>query len=162
MQRHREIAASPVRSASEVWEVLTQLLIDTATRSAHIGEVEVSAALAAAAPAGMMLIAAGHLERQPIVFVADTLQLSITTMSGDKAFAVEENLNPVPGAAEAAEWTLHLPTPEPVGDSIATLISGVDHLSSEPVTGGESTIREAAPSPAPALDLKALSERQAN
>jgi hypothetical protein len=165
MQRHRDLASSPVRSASELWTVLAQLVTDTTTRSPHITESDVSTALAAAAPAGMMLIAAGHLEREPIVLVAGDVHLSITSVSGDKAFTVEENLNPVPGAAEARDWTLHLPTPEPIGASIATLVAGVAHLSTEPSTAGPSgedpSSAHASTAPASALNLKALAEREA-
>jgi hypothetical protein len=132
MQRHRDLAGAPVRTASQTWAVLTQLVVDTATRSPHITAEDVTAAATAAAPAGRMLVAAGHLERHPVVFIADDLELYITAVTADKAFDVEENLAPVPGAAQAREWTLHLPTPDPIGACVADLIASVPHLSSEP------------------------------
>lgn len=166
MQRRRDLAASPVRSASEVWTTLSQLIIDTVTRSPHIPQSQVSTALTAAGPAGMMLTAAGHLERDAIVLIAGDLHLSVGTVSGDMAFSVEENLNPVPGAADARDWTLHLPTPEPIGASISALVSGVAHLSTEPPSTAGSNERYSSASSASggslALNLQALAERQAN
>lgn len=166
MQRRRDLAGSPVRSASEVWTTLSQLVVDTVTRSPHIPESQVSTALTAAAPAGMMLTAAGHLEHDAIVLIAGDLHLSIGTVSGDKAFSVEENLDPVPGAADAREWTLHLPTPEPIGASISALVSGVAHLSTEAPSTTDSSAKSASASAASAvpstLNLQALAERQAN
>lgn len=158
MQRHREVAGSPLRSSSDTWGVITQLVIDTVTRSSAITEAEVATSMRAASPAGMMLIAAGHLENAPMILVAGDLRLAITTVSGDKAFTVDENLNPVPGAASATNWTLHLPTPEPVGASVAGLIAGVAHLSSAPAPADNSAA-ELAATPA-ALDLTALARRR--
>lgn len=166
MQRRRDLAGAPVRSASEVWTTLSQLIIDTLVRSPHITESQVLAALTTAAPAGMMLAAAGHLEREPIVLVAGDLHLSFATVSGDRAFSVEENLNPVPGGAEAQDWTLHLPTPEPVGASISALVSGVAHLSTEPASAPGSTEKSSSASAAGGgsspLNLQTLAERLAN
>lgn len=164
MQRHRDIAASPVRSATEVWDTISQLIIDTLTRSPHIPSQQVSAALAVAAPTCLMLTAGGHLERDPLVLVAADLHLSIATVSGDKAFSVEENLNPVPGAAEAHDWTLHLPSPDPHAQTIADAVDGVMHLSANPApTAGPATTSStdsASKGRASALNLQALAERQ--
>lgn len=161
MQRRRDLAASPVRSASEVWTTLSQLVVDTLVRSPHISESQVTTALNTAAPAGMMLVAAGHLEANPIVLVAGDLELSITTVSGDKAFSVEENLSPVPGAADARDWTLHLPTPEPVGASIKSLVAGVDHLRSDaPNTAASRSSASSAATVSSPLNLQALADRK--
>lgn len=161
MQRRRDFAGSPVRSASTVWDAISQLVIDTLVRSPHISEHQVTTALDAAAPAGTMLIAAGYLESYPVILVADELELSLFTVSGTSAFSVDENLNPVPGAGNADDWILHLPTPEPIGSSIATQISGVAHLSSEsPDAAATSTMAEQAKSSV--LNLQALAERQAD
>jgi hypothetical protein len=162
MQRRRDIAAAPMRSASEVWATISQLVTDTLTRSPHIPESQVSTALTAAAPAGMMLTAAGYLERAPLVLIAADLHLSIGTVSGDKAFAVEENLNPVPGAAEARDWTLHVPTPDPHAATITELLSGVGHLSTEPPTADSPADSVSSTAPSSALNLRALAERQAS
>jgi hypothetical protein len=164
MQRHRDIAASPVRSSTEVWDTISQLITDTLTRSPHIPPQQVSVALAVAAPTCMMLTAGGYLERDPLVLVAADLQLSIATVSGDRAFSVEENLNPVPGAAEEHDWTLHLPTPEPHAQTIADAVDGVMHLSAKPAPAvgptPTSSTDSASKGRSSVLNLQALAERQ--
>ena len=70
--------------------------------------------MAAAAPAGRMLIAGGHLDRHPLTLIAGLVHCEITTVSGTAALTAEENLNPVPGAAAAATFTIYLPSPEPL------------------------------------------------
>lgn len=156
MQRHREVAGSPLRSASDTWQVITRLITDTVTRSPAVIEAEVATAMAIAAPAGMMLVAAGHLEHDPLLLAAGDLRLTITTVSGDKAFQVDENLNPVPGAAAATSWTLHFPTPEPVGASIAGLVAGIAHLSTASAPSSDPETVSAAAS----LNLAALAQRR--
>jgi hypothetical protein len=132
MLRHRQIAAAPERQASATWDVITKLVCDTLERSPDIGRSDVEAAMAAAAPAGVMLIAAGHLDRHAVVIVAPPLHLSITTVSGTAASTVEENLGPVPGGASADDWVIHLPTPDPLGDVVRSVAKGSARLSTEP------------------------------
>lgn len=95
MQRHRDLAGSPVRSASEVWTTLSQLIVDTLVRSPHITESQITTALAAAAPAGMMLTAAGHLESNSIVLVAD--RASAVDRHGQRRQRVLGGGKPQPG-----------------------------------------------------------------
>ena len=45
MQRRREIASAPQRSAAEVWQVIRELLGDTLDRSSSIERADVDAAL---------------------------------------------------------------------------------------------------------------------
>ncbi len=84
-----------------------------------------------AAQAGRMLIAAGHLESAPLILVAGDLRLEITTVSGDQAFSLEENLNPVPGGATATEWTVHLPSDGPLGTAVRDVVAASEHLSGD-------------------------------
>ncbi len=132
VKRHRAVAAAPVRTAGECWSVITSLVADSLTRSPRIDGGDVSAAMAAAAGVGRMLIAGGHLDDQPVVVVAGTMHLSITTVSGDEAFTLEENLNPVPGAASADSWTIHLPAADPLAAVVRSGAAASAHLSAEP------------------------------
>lgn len=109
MQRRREIASSPQRGAEETWQIITELVGATLERSPNIARSAVDATMAGADGVGRMLIAGGHLEANPIVVVAGQLWLEIATISGDRALTIEENLNPVPGAATADDWTVHIP-----------------------------------------------------
>jgi hypothetical protein len=160
MQRHRKIAAAPERPASQAWATISQLVVDTLDRSPSISAAEVDTAMAVAAPAGMMLIAGGHLDRHPLVVVADPVHLSITTVSGVAASALEENLAAVPGGASATAWTVHLPTPAPVGDAVRTVVAGQAHLSAdEPAAdmGSRQALAEEG-----VINLDALADRQAD
>lgn len=131
MHRYRSIAATPVRRASESWQVIGQLVQDTLARSEHISATDVGDAMRIAAQAGRMLIAAGHLESAPLILVAGDLRLEITTVSGDQAFSLEENLNPVPGGATATEWTVHLPSDGPLGTAVRDVVAASEHLSGD-------------------------------
>jgi hypothetical protein len=132
MQRRRAVAAAPVRTAGESWSVIASLVADSLSRSPRIDRRDVSSTMEVAAGAGRMLIAGGHLDNQPLVVVAGTMHLSITTVSGDEAFTLEENLNPVPGAASADTWTVHLPAAEPLEAVVSSAASSSLHLSAEP------------------------------
>jgi hypothetical protein len=105
-----------------------------------------------------MLVAGGHLERYPIVVVADSLHLSITTVSGPAAANLEEDLEAVPGGAPARTWTVHLPTPDPVGEAVQAVVAGQAHLSAqEPAAyGGTKTLARNGT----AIDLDALAQRE--
>lgn len=132
MKRHRTIAASPERSASRAWSTICDLVADTLERSASIDRSAVEATMAHAGEAGLMLVAGGHLEAEPITVLAGELDLEITTVSGDKALTVEENLNPVPGAASAEEWMIHLPAPAPLERVVHDICATDPHVSWEP------------------------------
>lgn len=129
MLRHRTVAAAPARSTSETWCAITDLIVDTLDRSAGLDRTSILASLAAGRAAGMMLIAGGHLEQHPLTLIADPVHLQITTVSGADALTLEENLGPVPGGVGADGWTLHLPTPDPVGSAITESVRGQAHLS---------------------------------
>ena len=152
MLRHRTVAASPVRSASATWQVIADLIADTIATSASLSRTEAQQAMSAAAPAGRMLVAGGHLDHHPLVLFAGLVYCEITTVSGIAAFTTEENLNPIPGAAEADTFTICLPTPEPLEKKVAAAVAGHVRLSgtlpeSEPRTASRSE---------PLIDLDAL------
>lgn len=131
MQRHRAIAASPQRVAAEVWTAVGELIGDTLERSAYIDRAEVDAALVPLDGIARMLISAGHLEKHPMVLVADELWLEITAVSGGAALTLEENLNPVPGGAGASDWTLYVPQVEPMAKLVRSAVKGHAHLSAD-------------------------------
>lgn len=134
MQRRREIASAPKRSAAEVWQKIRVLLGDTLDRSSSIERADVEAALDPLGGVARMLISAGHLEGHPLVLVAGELWLEITTVSGGSALSLQENLSPVPGGAGASDWTLHVPQVEPMAKLVRTTVKGHDHLSANEPT----------------------------
>lgn len=152
MQRHRTIASAPKRIAAEAWQTIGELIGDTLERSSSIERGDVDAALESLDQIARMLISAGHLEDNPLVLVADDLWLEITTASGGAALSMEENLNPVPGAASASDWTLHVPQVEPMAKLVRATVKGHDHLSAdEPAAGAQPAAKASA-----AVDLEAL------
>ena len=162
MKRHRLIAGSPERSATQVWLTISRLIVDTLSRSAAISTSEVEASLTAAAPAGTMLVAAGHLERHPMVLVAAPVHLVINSVSGDAATTLNENLSPVPGGAAAVQWTIYMPTPEPLADTIRQIVQGIAHFTvAEPPVALESDSDERTAG-LRVIDVDALSRRPAD
>src|SRR3984957_4293272 len=121
MERTRLIAAAPVRSASEAWQVLTTLLSDTLERGSSISTGSVAAVLANLNGLGPALIAGGHLESKGIVLVDEGLPLTIRVLTADTALDVEENLNPVPGGANATDgWTIYFPPAGPLDRALSS------------------------------------------
>lgn len=134
MQRHRTIASAPQRTASEAWQTIGALIGDTLERSSFIKRADIDAELAHLDRLARMLISAGHLEKHPLVLVAGEMWLEISTVSGGPALTLDENLNPVPGGASAADWTLHVPQVEPMSKLARDAVKGRQHLSAdEPV-----------------------------
>jgi hypothetical protein len=158
MQRHRQVAAAPKRRASETWEAIEQLIIATLGRSPRITAGDVAAALEPARTVGRALVAAGHLDKHAVVVAADPVYLNITTVSGTGATNLDEDLGPVPGGAGATEWTIYLPTPDPVGDAVRSAVAGSSHLSADEPPG-ETTSKAAGPEQASVLNLDALARR---
>jgi hypothetical protein len=157
MQRHRQIAAAPTRTASEAWQVVTDLLSDTLERSPKVPDGSVAAELTALAGLGPAMIAGGHLETDGLVLVDEGLHLTIKVLTGDKALEVEENLNPVPGGASATDgWTLYLPSPAALTASISAAAKKSKHLSAESSPADAPTQKEAASDEL--IDLKTLRE----
>ena len=159
MERHRTIAASPVRSAAEAWEVVTTLVADTLERSPAVPAGSVGAELAVLDGLGPALIAGGHLESKGLVLCDAGLHVTVTVVTGDAALGVEENLNPVPGGASATDgWTLYIPLPGALDASVEAAAKRSSHLSVETppksAPGAKAKKREAGS----AIDLDALRE----
>jgi hypothetical protein len=132
MQRHRDIAAAPLRSATATWQTIADLLADTLDRSPHIDRADIESVMTTAATVGVPLVAGGHLDRHPLTLVADPVYCTISTVSGTAALSLEENLHPVPGGVQATEFTLHLPTPDPLDELVRTTAERSPHLSADP------------------------------
>lgn len=137
LKRHRQIAAAPQRSSSQCWDVIADLIRESITRSEHVSAVDVEATLQAARGVGRQLVAGGHLDKDEhsITVIAADLDLRLSTVSGDRALTLDENLNFVSGAAKARQWMIYLPTPEPLAAAVQSAVADQDHLSStEPPT----------------------------
>ena len=133
MERHRTIAASPVRSATDAWKVVTTLVADTLERSAAIPARSVGVELAALDGLGPALIAGGHLESKGLVLCDVGLHVTVTVVTADAALRVKENLNPVPGGASATDgWMLYVPLPGALDASVEAAAKRSSHLSVEP------------------------------
>jgi hypothetical protein len=152
VRRHRTIAGAPARTATAAWQAIASLIGDTLERSSSIDRGDVDAALEPIAQLARMLISAGHLQERPLILVAGEVWVEISTISGGAALALEENLNPVPGGADATDWTLHVPQVEPMAKLVRAAVKGRPHLSGEAPT---ETAREAAKA-SPGVDLEAL------
>lgn len=131
MRRRRDVAAAPERSATDTVGTIGTLVRDTLATSASIDLDDVDAALDAARPALLALVSGGHLDRDALVLVAASLHLSVTSVSGDRALTLEENLAAVPGAASATTWTLYLPTPDPLAATVTAVAKRHERLSAE-------------------------------
>lgn len=155
MARHRDIAASPVRTVAEAWAKIRELIAVTLDRSDDIDGDDVRRALDGAAPAGTALIAAGYTSTADITVVAAPLHLTIRTAGGTDAFKAEadENLNPVPGAATAQDWMVYLPNPAGLASLIEDVVATSAHLSAEPPPPEAS---DAKSSSATTIDLRRL------
>jgi hypothetical protein len=156
MERTRFIAAAPIRSAFEAWQVVSNLLTDTLERSSLVPGGSVSKELTTLKGLGPALIAGGHLESKGLVLVDKGLHLTIRVLTADAALEVEENLNPVPGGASATEgWILYVPPAGPLDDAVATAVENSPHLSrGEPPTSAPAEKSDdASPS---IIDLNAL------
>ena len=130
MNRHRAIAAAPVRSAGAAWEIVRALLAETLGSSSAVTADSVKEALVPLTGIGPALIAGGHLEAKGLVLVDVGVHVTITVLTGDAALGVDENLNPVPGGASATNgWVLYVPTPAPLESALAKAIEGAKHLS---------------------------------
>jgi hypothetical protein len=156
MARHRAIAGSPARTAGETWATISTLVADTLGKSSSITESAVTTVMNDLSPAGLALVASGHLQKHPLTVVAEPLYLTITTVEGEEAFSAmdEENLSPVPGAATATTWKVYLPSPVGLSDLVAEVVAGSEHASAASPPS-ESVTKEASASNG-AFDLRRL------
>jgi hypothetical protein len=156
MARHRAIAGSPARTAGETWATISTLVADTLGKSSSITESAVTTVMNDLSPAGLALVASGHLQKHPLTVVAEPLYLTITTVEGEEAFSAmdEENLSPVPGATTATTWKVYLPSPVGLSDLVAEVVAGSEHASAASPPS-ESVTKEASASNG-AFDLRRL------
>ena len=132
MQRQRMIAAAPVRSAQAAWQVVTQLLSDTLELSSAVPAGSVVRGLEALDGLGPALIAGGHLDSRGLVLVDVGMHLTVFVKTADTALTVKENLNPVPGGADATDgWVLYVPRVGALDSSIETAVNRSRHLSAD-------------------------------
>ncbi|WP_228803757.1 hypothetical protein [Nocardia higoensis] len=141
-----------MRTASATWTVIAELVADTVAQSSSLSRDEVEKAMAVAEAVGRMLIAGGHLHKHPITLVAGKVHCEITTVSGTAALALAENLAPIPGAADADEFTIHLPSPAPLQEQVKAAATGHARLSDAAPPASETK----AASSGPLIDREAI------
>jgi hypothetical protein len=142
MERTRFIAAAPVRSASEAWDIVCQLLTSTLERSASVPSGSVATELQRLKGLGPALIAGGHFEKAGLLLTDVDLDVSIQILTGDAALDVEENLNPIPGGASATNgWKIYLQEPGPLSTAVTAAVNGSAHLFSGKLQGSEKTVK---------------------
>jgi hypothetical protein len=133
---------------------VARLITNTLTVGAAVSELEIAAALAPLAGLAPALIAAGHLEKAPLVLVDAAMHLSISVATGAAALELEENLNPVPGGASSTStWMLHVPCPSTFASGLNAVISGNGRLTLAPAPV-EATAQASAPGSL--IDVRAL------
>ncbi len=133
MKRFRTIAASPVRSATEAWNLVTTLVADTLERSPVIPARSVGSEMASLNGLGPALIAGGHLESKSLVLCDIGLLVFVNVVTAEAAVRAKENLNPVPAGASATNgWVLHVPLPGALDSSVKAAVQQSSHLSAEP------------------------------
>ncbi|MEU4574585.1 hypothetical protein [Nonomuraea sp. NPDC023979] len=134
-----------MRSASATWTVISDLVADTVALSSGLSRDEAVQAMSAAEAVGRMLIAAGHLQQHPITLVAGKVYCEITAVSGTAALTLDENLNPVPGAAGADTFMIYLPSPAPLQAQVKTAANGHTRLSDAAPPAPETKTANAGP-----------------
>jgi hypothetical protein len=129
VQRTRKIAGTPVRSAADAWSTVKTLLTDTLERSSEIPDGSVACALAPLDGLASAIAASGAAAAAPFAVIAGDLHLDIYIVRGDDAFAIEEDLGPVPGGASApSTWVLYIQPPTHLVDATTTVVDGTEHL----------------------------------
>jgi hypothetical protein len=109
--------------------VIADLVADTVAQASALSRDDAEQAMSSAEAVGRMLVAAGHLQQHPVTLIAGTVYCEITTVSGTAALTLEENLNPIPGAAGADDFTIHLPSPDPLQEQVKAAADGHARLS---------------------------------
>lgn len=157
MKRTRSIAGTPVRSATEAWNVIKELLADTLERSAEISEGSVGFALLPLDGLAPSLVASGALAETPIELIAGKLHIEIYVIRGDRAFEVDENLSPVPGGASAPNtWKLYVSPPAHLVDLITSATEDNEHLQVGSPPAGQTSAQASSTSPKLRINESAL------
>lgn len=155
MERYRTIAASPIRSATDAWTVVTTLIADTLERSPNVPAGSVCNELGVLNGLGPALIAGGHLESKGLVLCDVGLHLTITVVTSDAALDVKENLNAVPGGGTATDaWLLHIPLPGALDASVKAAAERSEHLSVEKAPQSAPSVKKG--EARSSIDLEAL------
>jgi hypothetical protein len=139
-----------------VWITIADLVRETLSPAQQIDADAARTVVMGAIGVGRVLVSGGHLADGRLVLAAGPLRLEITVVSGTAAIDTQENLNVVPGAASADDWTLHLPAPELIATWVADAVAGSDHLSDEPAPA-ETSARTAVAASESGIDAAALS-----
>ncbi len=155
MRATRTIPARPVNDAAAVAAKIVALIVETLAPAEAIDRADVEAELYAAAPTIGLLAAAGHLRSDELVLVAGGLRLQIDIPVGENALAATESVSPPRGAATANTWTLHLPSPTPLGPVVNAAVRDCPHLTIEPAPD-EPPAAPPARSAASSIDLSRL------
>lgn len=109
--------------------MLTALLAETLERSPAVAVGSVADALSPVAGVAASIAASATSAEPPFTLIAGSLDLDFHIVRGDDAFAVEENLEPVPGGASAPDdWVLYVRPPNHLTDAVQDAIVGLDHL----------------------------------
>ena len=157
MERHRTIAASPVRSATDAWQLVTALIASTLERSPKVPAGSVAGELAALDGLGPALIAGGHLESKGLVLCDVGLHVTIQVVTADAALGVNENLNPVPGGGSATDrWMLHIPLPGALNASVVAAAKRSSHLTVDKPPESAPAAKVEKREAGSAIDLEAL------
>ena len=163
MDRHRTIAAAPVRSAAEAWQVVSTLLAQTLERSPEVPAGSVLSELTPLSGLGPALIAGGHLESKGLVLCDNSLHLTISVLTADPALGIRENLNPVPGGGQATNgWILYVPLIKPLAASIAAAVNKSSHLSADTPPASVPTAKTQGRTEQSFVDLEVLRKMGAN
>jgi hypothetical protein len=152
MDRRRSIAAAPFRGSTQAWTVIEELITNTLTASPDISEADVRSALDIAAEVGRHLVSGSYLSKSALVLIAGSLRLEIHTVTGEEALASGDDATAVPGAAKASDWTLYLPTPEPLSNTVKASAQKNPHLSSDEPPDTAELVKSAEP----AIDRDAI------
>lgn len=115
-----------------MWTTIADLVRDTVAPASEIDEAAARDEVMGIIGVGRALVSAGHLEHEPLTLIADPLRLDITVVSGTAATTLHENLNTVPGAASATDWTIHLPAAGAMAGWISDAVADSTHLTTEP------------------------------
>ncbi|MGI8700881.1 MAG: hypothetical protein ACR2JU_06705 [Nocardioidaceae bacterium] len=152
--RHRSIAGAPHRPAGETAAKVTEMITETLAPASTIDDAQVASELNVALPSIRSLVAAKQLGDDPIVLVADALRLEIRVVCGAKAIGIDEYLGKVVGAAQASDWSLHVPAGATLGSWVSDAVEDLEHVTTDPAFIDTQPAK--ASSDAPVLDVEAL------
>jgi len=130
MERHRTIAGSPVRSSTETWDALTDLIVATLDASSNIDAASVRNECEGVAATLSTIIAADCLGDDRLTLVADPVHAHLHVATGVDAFDAErdERLDAIPGGATATRWRVYVDPPALLDRIVKDGLSTADHF----------------------------------